>query len=301
MKRIRALWLVGLVLQSACSTPGPRAERRGEPAPAALREAEFEFEAVVFEPGQRKRPRGALSREAFQRALRGLPWTPAGGTAPQAEARERLGLGWEGEWLAEVEGGQVRGLLPLGRGTALAPEAEARLARHYLDWCERRGGGDCLGLLEDGPYLRVEDRRTLALALALGGVLEETREALAREVSAGALVATAVWTVGLYLTLWLLPEPSTKGLAASVTVVLVGWLGVDAVWGLMSGWATLSARARWAARVSQMLSPTTMVDWISTPSRSAAVRTFSISIATVIGPTPPGTGEIAPATDSTSS
>ena len=35
-------------------------------------------------------------------------------------------------------------------------------------------------MLEDGPYLRADDRRTLALALALGPVLDETRAALGR-------------------------------------------------------------------------------------------------------------------------
>ncbi|MFY0573093.1 hypothetical protein ACN28S_67225 [Cystobacter fuscus] len=53
-------------------------------------------------------------------------------------------------------------------------------------------------MLDDGPWLRTDDRRILALALALGPVLDETREAVARELNPRAVVALVVWTVGLY-------------------------------------------------------------------------------------------------------
>jgi hypothetical protein len=51
-------------------------------------------------------------------------------------------------------------------------------------------------------------------------VLEETREALARELLD---YRALVWTLGVYLALWLVPEP-TKALAATLTVILVGWV-----------------------------------------------------------------------------
>ncbi|MGZ3458503.1 MAG: SitA5 family polymorphic toxin, partial [Archangium sp.] len=113
-------------------------------------------------------------------------------------------------------------------------------------------GGDCLGLFEDGPYLRADDRCTLALALAFGSVLEETREALGRELSPRALVATCVWTVSLYLAAWLVPEPTTKALAGALTVILVAWLGLDTVWGLLDGWALLVTRAHEAATFAEL-------------------------------------------------
>ena len=252
-KKIHALWLVGLLLQAACATG---ASGRGGWEDSAPRVTEpsrgAEYEVAVFEPGREERARVPVGREDFKRTLQRLARGMSGEGTPQEEARKQLGVGWEEEWLAEVYGGRVLSLAPLGEGAVLVPEAEFRMRGHYLAWCARRGGGDCLGLLDDGPHLRVEDRRTLALALAFGGVLEETREALKREVSARALVATVVWTAGLYLTLWMVPEPTSKGLAASVTVVLVGWLGVDAVWGLMEGWARLCARAQEASTFEEL-------------------------------------------------
>ncbi|MBN1209543.1 MAG: hypothetical protein JXB05_32125 [Myxococcaceae bacterium] len=53
------------------------------------------------------------------------------------------------------------------------------------------------------------------------------------------MLSTIVWTCVVYLTLWLLPEPVSKGLAAAMTVALIAWLGVGTLWSLMDGWATL--------------------------------------------------------------
>jgi hypothetical protein len=43
----------------------------------------------------------------------------------------------------------------------------------------------------------------------------------------------------LYLMLWLVPEPLTKGVAALMTLAFIAWLGVDTVWSLMKGWSQL--------------------------------------------------------------
>jgi hypothetical protein len=102
------------------------------------------------------------------------------------------------------------------------------------------------------PYLRTDDRRTLALALAFGGVLDETRAALGRELSPQALLSSLVWAAGLYLALWLLPEPSTKAAAAALSVVLLAWLGVDAMWGLMDGWASMAHAAHEATTFEEL-------------------------------------------------
>ncbi|HEX8538255.1 MAG TPA: hypothetical protein VF664_12375, partial [Cystobacter sp.] len=57
---------------------------------------------------------------------------------------------------------------------------------------------------------------------------------------------------GLYLALWLLPEPSTKAVAAAVSVVLLAWLGVDAMWGLLDGWARMAHRAHEATTFEEL-------------------------------------------------
>ncbi len=150
--------------------------------------------------------------------------------------------------------GRVNSLLPEEQWgpVRLEPQAEAELRARYERFCIVRGGGDCLGLLEDGPYLRSDDRSTLALALAFGSVLDETYAALGRELSPKAILASVVWAVGIYMGLWLLPEPATKGVAAVLTVALVAWLGIDTVWGLMDGWAELVMKARVATTFDEL-------------------------------------------------
>ena len=40
-----------------------------------------------------------------------------------------------------------------------------------------------------------------------------------------------------------MPEPVSKGLAASLTAGLIAYLGVDTVWSLIQGWRLLVAEA----------------------------------------------------------
>nr|WP_317987977.1 hypothetical protein [Hyalangium gracile] len=152
----------------------------------------------------------------------------------------------QGDWLLEVYRHQAYTLVPERQEglVRLAPEADAALKAKYLQWCESRGGGDCLGLLDDGPYLRTDDRRTLALAFAFGTVLDETQAALARELlDVRALVSMVVWTVALYCMMWVVPEPTTKAVAAGMTLLLMGYLGLETVYGLMDGWARMADAA----------------------------------------------------------
>jgi hypothetical protein len=65
-------------------------------------------------------------------------------------------------------------------------------------------------------------------------------------------VALLVGAIGLYLALWLVPEPTTKAVAATLTVVLVAWLGLSTVWELMDGWAKLATRAHEATTFEEL-------------------------------------------------
>jgi hypothetical protein len=60
------------------------------------------------------------------------------------------------------------------------------------------------------------------------------------------ILSSLVWAAGLYLALWLLPEPSTKAVAASLSVVL------DAMWGLLDGWVTMAQRAHEATTFEEV-------------------------------------------------
>jgi hypothetical protein len=201
----------------------------------------------------------------FQQALRQLSREVAlGSMTPRQAALELMSLvpppevetvEGRGDWTLETYRGQAYTLVPkkqegLGQLRSVADEA---LQRHYLQWCGRQGGGDCLGLLDDGPWLRADDRRTLALALAFGSVLDETRTALGRELlSVQAVVSLVVWTVALYCMLWVVPEPTTKAVAATLTVLLMGYLGLQMVYSLMDGWALMADAAHHASTFEEL-------------------------------------------------
>ncbi|WP_342745509.1 hypothetical protein [Cystobacter ferrugineus] len=226
-----------------------------------------EYTLDFLEPGTVSPRPVPIPPAEFQRALRRLSRdVRRTGASAQEAARELLGvppesesdvehLGMEGQWLLEHYGGQSYTFVPLSQTgpEPLSPEAEQALRAMYLQWCERRGGGDCLGLLEDGPYLRADDRRTLALALALGPVLDETRAALAHELlDVRAVVSLIVWTVAIYCATWVVPEPTTKALAAGLTVILMAWLGLETLWGLMDGYSRMAVAAREASTFEEL-------------------------------------------------
>ncbi|HZI07217.1 MAG TPA: hypothetical protein VEZ71_24575, partial [Archangium sp.] len=259
-----ALWLIVLFLHAACAATGSAASRGGEGGQAGGKAAESEARAAPRElqpvlvvyaaevEAHGKTRVVAVTREEYQRAVAQLLQHHQVRGTPQEAAQGLLQAMPEEELLAEVYRDRVLTLVPLNDKGPLLPEAEAALKAKYLRWCEPRGGGDCLGLFTDGPYLRTDDRRTLALALAFGGVLDETRAALGRELSPQALLSSLVWAAGLYLALWLLPEPTTKAVAAALSVVLLAWLGVDALWGLMDGWASMAHAAHEATTFEEL-------------------------------------------------
>jgi len=127
-------------------------------------------------------------------------------------------------------------------------EVGAALTRGYLRWCERRGSvGDCLSLLAKSPYLGPEARHTLALRIAMGAVWEGAVGAVEGMVSQEALEAAVMSTLAGVLAVLVLPEPTMKAVAVALACYMVGYLGLDTVWGLLEGWKRLeqeSERAR---------------------------------------------------------
>ncbi|RKI75128.1 hypothetical protein D7X55_00580 [Corallococcus sp. AB049A] len=169
----------------------------------------------------------ALDEEAFVSAVAKLARTASVSSRPYAQVRGRLGL------VSVQEPG--RGHLRLTD----APETE--LAAAYGRWCKRKAlTGDCLHLLERGPTLDEDGRRTLAFSIALDSVWDETADALRGMTDREAVLSMIVTTSALYLGLWLLPEPVSKGVAATLTAALIAYLGVDTVWSLIQGWMRLA-------------------------------------------------------------
>ena len=248
-------------------TPPPVPQARVALAAEPGLEAATVFVVEFLEPGPVATRPVPISQAEFQRAFQRLSRElRLGEKTPKEAARELLShwpqpsqevetLVSKGDWNLEAYRGEGYTLVPEKQEgpVVLTPLADAALKEKYLEWCEGRGGGDCLGLLDDGPSLRTDDRRTLALALAFGTVLDETRQALARELlDVRALVSMVVWTVALYCMMWLVPEPTTKALAASLTLILMGWLGLETVYGLMDGWARMADAAHHASTFEEL-------------------------------------------------
>ena len=261
------LWLGGwfllvLFLHGACATSVPGdsllvARERMALTPEPGLESASVYSVDFVEPGAVATRPVPIARAEFQPAVqRLLVDVRLGHTPPKQAARELLRLlppppeaetvESKGDWRLKTHHGRVFTLVPEKQDgpVRLTPEADAQLKADYLQWCTGQGGGDCLCLLDDGPYLSPDDRRAFALALAFGSVLDETREALARELlDVRALISMVVWTVALYCMLWLVPEPTTKLVAASLTVLLMGYLGLKTVYDLMDGWALMADTA----------------------------------------------------------
>jgi hypothetical protein len=238
---LRQAGAVLLMYLTACAGTPRALYPESDPAEAELAAARYEFHVLTADSG-RSEP-VEVDGEDFQRAMRVLAreFRPSTQQAQPAQtAHWLMESSLQADLLAEAENGRVVRLMPLEEGSPLEVGSAAELKRQYLGWCQReQGGGDCLGLLADGPVLSREDLRTLGLALALRGVLKETGVALKGMVSPQALVGMIVWTSCVYLTLWLLPEPVSKLVAAGLTLALLAWLPVSTLWGLMDGWGRL--------------------------------------------------------------
>jgi hypothetical protein len=227
-----------LALMTSCSSVPRALPQAADPYEAQLAAERYELHVVTEATGQQEPVQ--VSAEDFRHALRKMAPQLNPSEDPRQQAQWLMEGGLEADLLAEVQRGRVVRLTPLDDGGPLEAASAAQMKRTYLAWCQREyGGGDCLGLLTDGPILQREDLRTLALAMSFKGVLKETGHSLKQMMSPQALVAMIAWTGCFYLLLWLLPEPTSKLLAASLTLALLAWLPVHTLWSLMDGWAQL--------------------------------------------------------------
>jgi hypothetical protein len=227
-----------LVWLTACASV-PRVPATSiDPYEAEL--AAMRYELRVLTAGAVDTQPVEVDAEDFQEAMKTLALHVRASERPRETARWLLEGELRAELLAEVEDRRVVRMVPLEEGSRLSTASNAQLLADYRRLCERQyGGGDCLGLTADGPVLDREDRRTLALAFAFEGVLEETRQSLKHMVSPQAVLTMVVSAAVLYFALWLVPEPLTKGVAALISIGLLAWLGAQTVWELMEGWGRL--------------------------------------------------------------
>ncbi|MCP3140215.1 AHH domain-containing protein [Pyxidicoccus xibeiensis] len=199
---------------------------------------------VVFTPDSGETAPLEMERREFKEAVARLARQMRPSANPQQAARNLLGV--ETRSGAYLFNPRTRQMTPLD-GAALAsdmPPAEAELTRAYLRWCERTGRkGDCLRLLVDSPSVTGDGRYALAMALAQGVVLDEMLDAFKGMADPHAALSAALWTLTLYLVLWSVPEPVSKGLAAVMTATAIVYLGVDTFWTLIAGFKRLVEEA----------------------------------------------------------
>ena len=186
-----------------------------------------------------------LDADEFQEAVQKLARTAPLSSRPREAALWLFNLGHR------RAASHVRGRLGLvsfedpQRGRLLvteAPGAETELASDYKRWCQRqKQSRDCLHLLDASVTLDEEGKRTLAFRLALDSVWDETAEALEELTDKEAMVTMLATTGAVYFALWLAPDPVlSKGIAATLTVALIAYLGWDTVWSLVEGWRVLA-------------------------------------------------------------
>jgi hypothetical protein len=126
--------------------------------------------------------------------------------------------------------------LYVGRKLALASaplsgEAwQSDLSQSYGRYCDRCSTpGDCLTLFEDGPRFQDDDKRRLALALAVGPALEGIGAEVRAMLNSTQLLTLISISITVYMALLLapVPEPVTKGVALVFSAALWGYLGYE--------------------------------------------------------------------------
>ncbi|AEI62827.1 AHH domain-containing protein [Corallococcus macrosporus] len=198
-----------------------------------------------------------LDDDEFEEAVVALARDVRPFSNPLREARQRFGVPERsGVYLYEGRGPR---LIPQGGAMdsdgprLLESYSDDELTRAYGTWCERKSQpGDCLRLLADGPLLASDGKYTLAMAISMDSVWDETAEALEDMADPQSLLATVSASVSMHLHLWSLPEPVSKGLAALLTATAIAYLGVDTVWRILDGWVTLVREVERATTFAQL-------------------------------------------------
>jgi hypothetical protein len=183
----------------------------------------------------------ALPKEEVRQAVRQLAREVVPVADPVEFARQRFEMPvLEGEYVLD---GRSKELRPADKATEAAEQPPPELveqARQYLKYCEARHmPGDCFGALHGRRTLDAHGRYTVAMGIAIAGTFEATRESLKDMLSVQEVLGMVVAGVTMYAVLWVLPEPTSKGIAAAITIVMVGYVGVHTLYTVGNGFADL--------------------------------------------------------------
>ena len=270
----RGWWLLSVLLLTGCSGASP-----------VVRLDTGQGEPLVHVPRSSDAAPVALEADEFEEGLAEVARVVRPSPRPQEAARQLFQMDARGGTYTYEP--RSRRIIPQGAGEHLEaelPEAEVMLTRAYLGWCERTGRrGDCLRLLVESPTVTGDGRFALALALAKGAVLEEMREAFKDMADPEALVAAALWTMTMYAILWTVPEPFSKGVAATLTAALIVYVGVDTFRGLIQGFRRLWEESERAASFEELREAGEQYGKVM--GRNAA-RAFAMLAMAAVGSTP---------------
>jgi hypothetical protein len=140
----------------------------------------------------------------------------------------------------------------LTSGPATGAAWQSPLAQGYGRFCARRGTpGDCLNRFGDGPELDEDDKRAIALALAISPALDAADAELRTLISPTKLLTMVSLSITGYMALLVVPEPISKGVAAVATILLWGYLGWE-LWDLVRAYLRLSEESARATRFEQL-------------------------------------------------
>ncbi|MBZ4411829.1 AHH domain-containing protein [Myxococcus sp. XM-1-1-1] len=184
-----------------------------------------------------------LEDDEFEDAMKSLSRDVVPSNNPMRQARELFGFpSRSGLYLYEHRTHRLsaRGEPPGEGPHLLETYADEEMTQAYGRWCRNKGTpGDCLSLLEEGPLLGSDGKYVLAMAIAMGSVWDESAEALEDMTDPKQVLSVVMASVTMYMLLWSLPEPVSKGLATLLTVTAIAYLGVDTVLGIIGGWCAL--------------------------------------------------------------
>ncbi|WP_434391636.1 SitA5 family polymorphic toxin [Melittangium boletus] len=128
-----------------------------------------------------------------------------------------------------------------------------RVAHDYQQWCTQRGrSADCLSLLSMDLHLDEDERTDMALMLAFENLWPGVEAAVKASIDPDQLRVAIFTSLSLYLGLLLLPEPTSKLIAVSMTGVLLAYLGADTLVSLVEGYRQLKADALRARSFSEL-------------------------------------------------
>ncbi|XXF81493.1 hypothetical protein P2318_02400 [Myxococcaceae bacterium GXIMD 01537] len=262
-------------------------------APRVVRLETGGGESLVFTSRPAEAGPIELHADGFKNAVAELAHGARSPARPQEAARWLFEVApRSGTYLYDARSRLVRPLGPEEHVAEDAPQAEVELTRAYLRWCERTDrAGDCLRLLVESPAVTGDGRYALAMALAHGVVMEEMLEAFKDMADPRAMLQAVLWTWTTYMILLAVPEPFSKGLAALMTVTLIGYVGLDTFWGLIEGFKRLVDEVDRAATFNELR--TAGERYGKVMGRHAA-RAFALLATAAVGSTAAGLGARVP-------